>query len=304
MTLSHELRILLVEDNPVDQKIAAHHLEQALPKSHALTTVGSLADALKALKTQPVDVVLLDLGLPDGWGVSSVTCLRSAAANVPIVVLSGSTEESLASEAVRAGAHDYLIKCTFGPDLLGRVVRFAVERQKFIEQERQNVVEIWRQTEQAQQLARQLQENRERLDFLLRGTVAIFWDWQIVTDRTTFSGCVMELLGYDCDEWNWGKASWQSLLAPHDRSDVATRLERFFQFPHGDYEDLFRLRAADGTFRPIFARGRVIERSDYGSPVRMIGTFQDVADPAGAHRFDQDASRSRSTRVPAPAPVG
>lgn len=303
MTASHELRILLVEDNPVDQKIAAHHLEQALPKSHSLTIVDSLAGALKALKAQPIDVVLLDLGLPDSWGVSSVTCLRSAAANVPIVVLSGGTEETLAAEAVRAGAHDYLIKCSFGPDLLGRVIRFAVERQKFIEQERQNVVEIWRQTEQAQMYAKQLQENRERLDFLLRGTVAIFWDWQVVTDRTTFSGCVMELLGYDCDEWNWGKASWQGLLALQDRADVATRLERFFQFPHGDYEDLFRLKAADGTYRPIFARGRVIERSEYGSPIRMIGTFQDVADPAGAHRFRQEASRSRPMHAVEPAAI-
>jgi hypothetical protein len=109
------------------------------------------------------------------------------------------------------------------------------------------------------------------------------------------------LLGYDCDEWNWGKSSWQSLLAPQDRAAVTTRLERFFQFPHGDYEDLFRLKASDGTFRPIFARGRVIERSDYGSPIRMIGTFQDVADPAGVHRARQDASRARPGRAAEPA---
>jgi DNA-binding response OmpR family regulator len=51
-------------------------------------------------------VVLLDLGLPDGWGLSSVTCLRAAAAHVPIVILSGTSEENLAAEAVRAGAHD------------------------------------------------------------------------------------------------------------------------------------------------------------------------------------------------------
>jgi PAS domain S-box-containing protein len=158
------------------------------------------------------------------------------------------------------------------------VIRFAVERQKFMEQERGSVVELWRQTEQVQVLTRQLREHRERLDFLLRGTVAIFWDWNLLSDRTTFSGHVSEILGFDCDEWNWSGGSWQSLIAQPERAEVTQRVERYLQSGNGDYEDLFRLRSADGTVRSIFARGRIIERTDYDTPIRMIGTFQDIAD--------------------------
>ncbi len=120
--------VLLVEDNPGDARLLREMFnEQGIHKTE-LTHVGCMSEAEKHLAEHEVDLVLLDLGLPDAQGVGAVRRVRAAAPRVPLVVLTGSDDESMAAHALQEGAQDYLIKGQIDGRSLLRALRYAVER--------------------------------------------------------------------------------------------------------------------------------------------------------------------------------
>jgi diguanylate cyclase (GGDEF)-like protein len=121
------MHILLVEDNPADAKLVQLMLETSDVKGAELTHVDSFVKALATLQKQEYDVILLDLGLPDAHGLDLVNKLR-ATTMTPIVVLSGTGDEEIATMAVREGAQDYLVKGHVDEFLLARSLRYAIER--------------------------------------------------------------------------------------------------------------------------------------------------------------------------------
>ncbi len=127
--LQDTLTVLLVEDSPADARLAHLMLADARDPRFALVHVDRLAAAAATLESgQRVDAVLLDLGLPDGQGLTNVTRLRTVAPRVPIVVMSGNDDEALAVAGVRDGAQDYLVKGRVEGDMLARALRYAIER--------------------------------------------------------------------------------------------------------------------------------------------------------------------------------
>ena len=129
------VRILLVEDNPGDARLLRALLLEAAPPEWQLVHVLRLADAEPHVGAGGLDVVLLDLSLPDAHGLETVDRMRALAPGLPIVVLTGTDDESLAVQAVQAGAQDYLVKGHADGRLLVRAVRYALERHR-LEQDR------------------------------------------------------------------------------------------------------------------------------------------------------------------------
>ncbi len=128
------LRVLLVEDNPGDAELIAEMLRDDVPDvaSFAIRHVARLADARAELDRSPVDVVLLDLSLPDSHGLDSLQTLRAVAPELPVVVMTGLADDEVALRAVQAGAQDYLVKGRDAAGAVRRAVRYAVERQRLI----------------------------------------------------------------------------------------------------------------------------------------------------------------------------
>jgi PAS domain S-box-containing protein len=122
------IRVLLVEDNPTDALLVREALDARDGGNFALTHVEELGDAIGRLKTATFDVVLSDLGLPDGDGLETFEKLRAAAPHVPIIILSGRNDETMAINAVHAGAEDYLVKGQGNETALVRAIRYAIER--------------------------------------------------------------------------------------------------------------------------------------------------------------------------------
>lgn len=120
-------RILLVEDNPGDADLVRAALASASDRVE-ITHVESLSAARTRLVAGGVDVVLLDLSLPDATGVYGVEHLHGVAPPIPIVVLTGSHDEALGASVVQAGAQDYLVKGQTDEWLLIRAMRYAIER--------------------------------------------------------------------------------------------------------------------------------------------------------------------------------
>ncbi|WP_018680783.1 PP2C family protein-serine/threonine phosphatase [Actinokineospora enzanensis] len=132
---SRELvRVLLVEDDPGDALLVEELLAEVAAPIR-LTRAHSVREAQPLLAGQ--DCVLLDLGLPDASGLQALRQLEQAAGDVAVVVLTGLADEQQGMAAVAAGAQDYLVKGQVDGDLLSRVIRYAVERARSEEIQRQ-----------------------------------------------------------------------------------------------------------------------------------------------------------------------
>lgn len=134
----------MIEDNPGDARLLREMLNEQRPREIQLTRVDRMSVAVKHLAENSTDIVLLDLGLPDAQGLGAVRRARAAAPGVPLVVLTGFDDESLAVQALQEGAQDYLVKGQIETRGLLRALRYAVERKVmedalFVEKERAQV---------------------------------------------------------------------------------------------------------------------------------------------------------------------
>jgi len=124
------LQVLLVEDNTADALLLREMFRKERPGSFELTHLLRVSEAVIHLAKGGVDIVLLDLGLPDGHGLDTVRRAHAAAPDVPVIVLTGLEDEALAAEALKAGAQDYLVKGQVENRALPRALRHAIERQR------------------------------------------------------------------------------------------------------------------------------------------------------------------------------
>jgi PAS domain S-box-containing protein len=129
-----KLNILLVEDSESDVHLLTETLLFDGRNDLQITAVGSLREALVHLKNNRTDAMLLDLTLPDSDGIDTVSRLKGAYPDIPIVVLTGVDDENIGVEAVRIGVQDYLVKGRVDNKLINRAIRYAIER-KAAEQE-------------------------------------------------------------------------------------------------------------------------------------------------------------------------
>jgi signal transduction histidine kinase len=124
------LQVLLVEDNAGDVRLLREMFSKERPGSFELTHLMRMSEAEVHLAKGGVDIVLLDMGLPDGHGLDTVRRAHAVAPGIPMIVLTGLDDESLAAEAMKQGAQDYLIKGQIENRALPRALRHAIERHR------------------------------------------------------------------------------------------------------------------------------------------------------------------------------
>ncbi len=123
------IRVLLIEDNELMARAMKDHLAQTDP-AISVIRMGSLHGGLSILQDGSIDVVLLDLILPDSDGLDTFVKVHSAFPAVPIIVTTTVNDPSLAVRALRLGAQDYVIKGRLEGDALERSIRYAIERKR------------------------------------------------------------------------------------------------------------------------------------------------------------------------------
>jgi signal transduction histidine kinase len=124
------LQVLLVEDNAGDVRLLREMFGKERADSFELTHFLRMSEAEVHLAKGGTDIVLLDMGLPDGHGLDTVRRAHAAAPGVPMIVLTGLDDEALAAEAMKEGAQDYLIKGQIENRALPRALRHAIERHR------------------------------------------------------------------------------------------------------------------------------------------------------------------------------
>jgi signal transduction histidine kinase len=123
-------RVLLVEDDEQDYVITRELLAQAPGQHFALQWVDRIVHGLAALAAGAVDVILLDLSLPDSQGWATFQKIRDRAPDIPIILLTGLDDETVGLKALQEGAQDYLFKGTTDSSLLVRSIRYSMERKR------------------------------------------------------------------------------------------------------------------------------------------------------------------------------
>ena len=127
---SETISILIVEDNPRDARMIREMLAEVKDGGFSLECTEHLSTGLKRLAQGGIDMVFLDLWLPDSHGFDTFAETYARAPQVPIIVMTGLDDEHVAVRAVREGARDYLVKGHVDSNLLVRAMRYALEHKR------------------------------------------------------------------------------------------------------------------------------------------------------------------------------
>ena len=130
MTSAKPIRILHIEDNPGEVVLMRALLTEAGIDQFELVSADRLSQGLEQLAIGGVDLVMLDLGLPDSSGLKTFAEVHTHALQVPIIVVSGVDDESIAIKTVHEGAQDYVVKGQVDAHLLRRTIHYAIERKR------------------------------------------------------------------------------------------------------------------------------------------------------------------------------
>jgi len=128
------IKVLLIEDNPGDARLIKEMLRERESPRFDLEWVDRLSKGIDYLGKKFVDVVLLDLSLPDSRGTETFNKLAKYMPRVPVVILTGIDDEQLAVSLLRSGLQDYLVKGRVSGELLSRSIRYSIERKRLEEE--------------------------------------------------------------------------------------------------------------------------------------------------------------------------
>jgi diguanylate cyclase (GGDEF)-like protein len=124
-------RVLVVEDDPLYVELIHELLTDSSPDFH-ISSAGTIDEACKQVDAGSIDIVLLDLCLPDADGLEALKRLQHCMSEIPVVVLTSRSDEDLALAALKFGAEDYLVKTFIDQRTLVRTMRYARERHNFV----------------------------------------------------------------------------------------------------------------------------------------------------------------------------
>jgi DNA-binding NarL/FixJ family response regulator len=162
-----QIKVLLIEDNLADAKLVMHVFSESSLKGSQIIHASTLSDATKQMQRSNFDVILSDLTLPDGSGVDTFQTITTNAPSTPLVFLTVTSDELLATKFVKEGAQDYLVKGQINDKALVRSILYSIERHK---QAAQNSKKSIEDTEKALQEYRITKRERDILVLMAQGS--------------------------------------------------------------------------------------------------------------------------------------
>ncbi len=251
-----QLHILMVEDNPGDEFLMAELINSSGLPVHTIYTARTMAHAFNLIQQKPIDIILLDLSLPDSSGIETFISIKEVAANIPVIILSGLTDMKVALDAINLGAQDYLIKGDYDEKLLAKTILYSIERMRSL---------------------KQLKESNERYNLISQATNDMVWDWDLIIGKVFRNKEGWRKI-FKTPEYEITKAitaSWGSRIHPEDQERVKAINDGIHNSTNDSFEIECRVLRDDGTYAYINDRGNII-RDEHGKPVRVIGACQDI----------------------------
>ena len=247
-------KVLLVEDIESEAQLVTKHLRRVSGWRFVIEHCDRLTPGLERARDEHFDVILLDLNLPDGAGLEVCQRMRKAAPQTPIIVLTNQTSVELGAKALREGAQDYLIKREVDGPLLGRAIRYAIERGR---------------------VDRALRESEQRYMLAVEGANDGIWDWGIREAEIYFSPRWKSILGYGEGEIADQTREWFERIDQRDRERFDEGMNQHLEGRTGYFECEYRMTTKGGEVRWVSSRG-VAVRDELGIPLRMAGSMTDI----------------------------
>ena len=256
--MNFHLRVLILEDSEDDTILTVRELRRGgYTLDYIRIDTASVMQA--ALEQQTWDIVIADYNMPAFTAPEALRILQSRKLDIPFIIVSGTIGEDIAVAAMKAGAHDYLIKGN-----LARLVP-AVERElREAEQRHQSYI-----TEQA------LQQSEERFSQLAENiTEMVFWMSDPKERQMLYVSPAYEIIwGYTCESLYANSMGWLEAIHPEDRQYIQSIF--FEKSLTGNYDEEYRIIRPDGSMRWIRDRGFPI-RDKFGEPYRTVGIAEDI----------------------------
>ncbi len=272
--MSDKVSILLIEDNPADSELVRIFLKGIYVGKANQVTADSLEKGLKLIESTTFDVVILDLSLPDSWGLDTFSKLHVKIPDIPIIVLTGIEDEKIGIDAVKMGAQDFLLKGKIKGSDLQRSINYSIERHKLLQAlaEKTNALYLEKQKlAEAQKLAH-------------IGS----WEWDVENKTISWSDEFYRIHGMEPQKETLLPEVLLSYIHPEDRDYVSSIIQDISKTAN-QLTFTYRIVRKDGAVRTLYAGGEVI-KNDKGEVVKIIGTGQDATDRAQEEEMEKLAT--------------
>lgn len=273
MSVNDKTQILVIEDNPGDAHLVRIYLKEAGLK-HVLAHAETLYEGLRIMEEKPIELVLLDLSLPDSHGFRTLTKFREKHPNVPVIVLTGLNDELVGNQAVRAGAQDYLVKGQFESNLLARVIRYSLQR--FSSQQR------------LEQYAKNLSLSEKR--FIEAQEMAHFGNWEmdIVNNEMKWSKEVFRIFGFREGSIMPTLSDYMSYVHMEDKALVEDTFEEVTK--NGLLQRIEYKIVLGGTKVKHLVNQIKIQYDEATEKILLVGALQDITE----HKLSQKLTEEKN----------
>lgn len=257
--MANPLRVLLVEDSEIDAQLLVRELRRA-GYEVLFKRTDTAAAVTAALAESEWDIMISDYSMPSFSAIAALDLLQKSGLDLPFIIVSGSIGEDTAVEAMKAGAHDYMMKGELKRLIpsIERELREAAERREH------------RRSSEA------LKESEERLRIAIDAAQMYTWDWYIQTGKVIRNGHHEEAYGAGSPAAEGTYISFLNSIHPDDRKKIEQAVEHAIQ-GKAPYRVDFRIVRSDKSIRWMETQGQV-HRDSTGKGVRMTGITQDITE--------------------------
>lgn len=291
------IKILIVDDAESDRVTYSRYLQSDVEKTYRIIEAETLEEGLQLWRSQQLDVVILDINLPDGNGLEFLEAINTKKAinttrsinKLPVVVLTGTGDEQIAVRAMKLGATDYLVKGDVTAVSLLTCITQIYENSLLLKQLRNLLLQ---QLRRSQQQKAELYQNIESLDSSLEAKVQertqeIQLQAQMLDQihdavvSTTLDGTILSWnIGAErLYEYESSEAIGQNISMLYLIEDLPLIASKVFTplMEKGLHEVELQNRAKSGKIIDISLRLSLV-RDAMGNPIRLIGCSNDISD--------------------------
>ncbi len=274
--MQHKINILLIEDNKTDQWTISKLLEGAKLR-YNLLKADTLLDGLEFLINSSVDVILLDLGLPDSNGYKTLQRIIEKNYLIPIIVLTVTQNSIIESLAIKAGAQEYLTKDKLNQSILLKAIQNSYLRNSIVK----------KLISQNDELNSKLKNQTEA--WALTGSA--FWSMDLVTNEMQWSKELFEMFNFKVDSVNPSLSLYLKYVHPEEKEQVN---KWFGNVPasYSSQELIHRVIIGKSIIKIRLIARFCIDRKAH--PLRIIGTIQQIKTDAASEAKPIDEGLTES----------
>jgi len=278
------INILVIDDLEEDAKLVKVFLKQASLR-HEFFYAETLYEGIELCEEKEIDLVLLDLSLPDSRGLRTLeSFLERSPRDIPVIVMTGTSDEMVGEQAVRAGAQDYLVKGEFDYKLLSRVIRHTMARHK-----------IYQQLEKAN---RELNRIKKRFEWINEMIDLGHWEIDIVTNEMNWSDNVYKIFGFEPGRITPSVTDYLNYVYAEDRDKVQ---EAFNQATKDGalHKVEYRIRVGTAPIKYVENHFQVQVAEESEGQTLLVGALHDVTERKRSeellvqHKLSEGTSRMK-----------